>query len=242
MVNQRFVLFDFSVFKDTHYAVFTTILCIGNGLIMTSLVMLPLYLRTDYGMPVLIAGMVVSVASGVSAVFSPMVGKYVSPRYFGFCAVLSMLFSAISFYQMSLFSSGTSMETIIISRIFAGMGIVCFSLPFTVLSLKNLEIEQIVNASSISLMFRTFLANTFIAIAFITSGHMRHLQEIEFTSNIDRHTLIKWGGDMPTQAAIYLSKSFSNSAVSFVFGITALMFFICMLVTAFYVVRLRPKL
>lgn len=78
VVNQRFVLFDFSVFKDTHYAVFTTILCIGNGLIMTSLVMLPLYLRTDYGMPVLIAGMVVSVASGVSAVFSPMVGKYLS--------------------------------------------------------------------------------------------------------------------------------------------------------------------
>ena len=241
VINQRFVLFDFSVFKDTHYAVFATILCIGNGLIMASLVMLPIYLRTDFAMPVLIAGMVVSVASAVSAVFSPFVGKFVSPRYFGLCAVLSMLFSAISFYQMSQFGSGTSMESIIISRIFAGLGIVCFSLPFTVLSLKNLNTEQIVNASSISLMFRTFLANTFIAIAFITNGHIRNLQEIEFTSNIDRHTLIKWGGEMPTQASIYLSKSYSNAAVSYVFGVTALMFFICMLVTAYFVIRLQTK-
>ena len=241
VVNQRFVLFDFAVFKDTHYAVFTTILCIGNGLIMTSLVMLPIYLRTDYGMPVLIAGMVVSVASGVSAICSPLVGKFVPPRFFGFCAVLSMLFSAISFYQMSLFGSGTSIESIIVIRIFAGMGIVFFSLPYTVLSLKNLQTEQIVNASSISLMFRTFLANTFIAVAFITSGHMRHLQEIEFISNIDRHTLIKYGGEMPVQASIYLSKTFSNNAVAFVFEVTAWMFFACMLVTAYFVVYLSSK-
>lgn len=222
--NRRNALFDFRVFRDFNYAIATTVSCLGNGLLFASLVFLPLWMQRDYHMPILEAGVIVSVASGVAAILTPLLGKYLPSRWLGFAAIFSLSITAFSFVLMSQFSLDSSSDYMVLSRIIAGLGLATFTLPLTALALKNIPSQNVVNANAIGLMLRVVSANAFVAIGFTAFNHIRQVKELDYLSTPDRLTNLKYYASIPDGVSSYLSHWFSTSAMTSMFWLSALLF------------------
>ena len=222
--NQKTRLFDFSIFKDIRYASATIASCLGNGLIFSSLILLPIWLQKDYEMPMLTAGIVVSVASAVAVIFVPMVGKYLPAKHFTLAAVLSLIFSAMSFGMMSFFTVDTSMETMIWSRLIGGLGLSIFTMPLTMISLQNIPQEKVANANAVSMMLRVVSANLFVGASFYYYLHYKNKFTAEIASNMDATTIAKYQQDFSPEVIGYISKLASTNAMAEIFSIIVMTF------------------
>jgi MFS transporter, DHA2 family, multidrug resistance protein len=181
-------VFDLGVFRDVSYAVSVTILCLGNGIIITSILVLGIWLQVDYGMPILVAGLTIAVASGISGILSPLVGKFLPKRHYLFATGLSLFATAVSFWMMTRFGPDTSPGFIVSSRVVAGVGLAVFTVPLTALALANIPEPGLVNAYSITATLRVLIANVFIAVGFGLKETLTHLHYERLVSSVDRAT------------------------------------------------------
>jgi DHA2 family multidrug resistance protein len=159
-------VFDLSLLRSKDYMITTVILGLGNGVIFSSLVLLPLWLQIDYGMPLLQAGGIVAVASAVAAVLAPLVGKKVDTKLYPAMSLLSLSLTGISFYMMSQFTLDTPQSEIVITRLIAGFGLATFTAPLLSLSLAKVGMDKMNEANSLSLSFRLISSNICVALAF----------------------------------------------------------------------------
>jgi len=159
-------VFDLTLLRSKDYMITTVILGLGNGVIFSSLVLLPLWLQIDYGMPLLQAGGIVAVASAVAAVLAPVVGKKVDAKAYPALSLLSLSLTGYSFYMMSQFTLDTSQFEIVITRLVAGLGLATFTAPLLSLSLAKVGMDKMNEANSLSLSFRLVASNIGVAVAF----------------------------------------------------------------------------
>jgi MFS transporter, DHA2 family, multidrug resistance protein len=181
-------VFDLGVFRDLSYATAVATLCLGNGIIITSILVLGIWLQVDYGMPILMAGLTIAVASGISGVLSPFVGKFLPKRYYLLATGLSLFATAVSFWMMTSFGPDTPPSFIVSSRVVAGVGLAVFTVPLTALALANIPEAELVNAYSISATLRLLIANIFIAVGFGLKESLTHLHYERLVSSVDRTT------------------------------------------------------
>ncbi|MET0355642.1 MAG: MFS transporter, partial [Cellvibrio sp.] len=179
-------LLDFSLFRNRQYAMGTTIITVGNGLIMSSLLYFPVWLQRSYGMPIFEAGLVVASSSLLSVFLAPIVGKKLQPKYFEWAIVFSLLVLATSFSLMSLFRLESSMLAMMLPRILFGLGTTLFYIPLTAFSLSTLPHEKMVSANSLSLLLRVVFANIFIGASFVLLSKYQYFAYDNYVSAIDR--------------------------------------------------------
>ena len=215
--NQHYQLFDFSVFRDWGFAFATIASCLGNGLIFSSLILLPIWLQKDYQMPILTAGLIVSVASAVAVILVPLMGKYLQAKLFASAAIASLVFSGYSFYLMSQFQVDTSVEEMIMARLVAGIGLSIFTMPLTMLALKNIPAEKIANANAVTMMLRVVSANIFVALSFYSFVQLQRQYLLETSANVDNVTILKYMDGVPPTVMQYLSYQAGTSAMSDIF-------------------------
>ncbi len=216
-------IFNLDVFSNAMYASSTTVLVIGNGLIFASLVFLPLWFRLDRHMPLLEAGVVVSLGSGVSALATPFIGKYFPRQYFPYAAIASLLLTAISFFMMSRFTVDSSMAALVAARLVAGCGMAIFSTPLITMSLSKLPAADMVNGNTISIVLRVLVANIMVAVSFAQYRHLSERAQAEFTANADRLSFLS-APELSSAGASYLTGLFHTSALSTIFMATGLFF------------------
>lgn len=179
-------IFNFKLLSEPGYGLPTLVLTFGNGLIVSSLVILPIWLQTDYGLSIIQAGLIVSVASALAAVISPMIGKYYPEKYYVPLSLFSVSATACAFFAMSRFSPDTSQEYIVFTRIIAGLGISTFTAPLLTVSFKKLAVEEITKANSLSLTMRLYSANLFITLSLLIWKYKQSELYSSITHGVDR--------------------------------------------------------
>lgn len=179
-------IFNFKLLAEPGFRLSTLVLTFGNGLIVASLVILPIWLQTDYGLSIIQAGLIVSVASALAAVISPMIGKYYPEKHYVSLSLFSVSATACAFLAMSRFTSDTSQEYIVFTRIIAGLGIATFTAPLLTVSFKKLAVEEITKANSLSLTMRLYSANLFITLSLLLWKHKQSEIYSSITHGTDR--------------------------------------------------------
>lgn len=217
-------VFDFAVFRSTGYAAATTILVVGNGLIFASLVLLPIWLRLDRGMPILHAGLIVSLASGVAAVAAPFAGKYLARRHYPHAAIASLALTALSFLMMSRFTADSSLQFMVLARLLAGCGLALFAVSLITLSLAALPAQDIINGNSISIVLRVVSSNVLVAMAFAAYQHFGSLAQGEFTANADRLSYLRNPAGGLMSGTDHLAALFHTRAMAGLFFGTGIFF------------------
>ena len=221
---KKFSVFDLSIFKDSSYALATVILCLGNGMIFTSLVILPIWLQKIYGLPIIEAGLVLSASSLIAALMTPFIGKYLDKKYFLMASGVSLLATAISFYLMSDFTTDSSHSTILYSRLIAGIGLAFFSVPLTALSLSNIPADKIVNANSISMILRIMGSNVMVSLSFYFYKEKTVEYNSELTSNFDRFTILDTFKEFPSHLFTYISNHSNTQSLNYMSLVVAIFF------------------
>jgi DHA2 family multidrug resistance protein len=235
--NGRFPLFDFSIFKVSGYPSAIFVAAIGNGVIFSSLVFLPVWLQGDYGMPMLEAGLIIAVASAIAAVATPLIGKYLPKDLYAPAATLSLLLTAASFAMMSQFTTETSHQYLIISRFVAGLGLAIFTMPLAALSLKNVSAQQMINANAISITLRILSANLFVTIGFIAAVHQSRFIYAQSSANIDRISILN-AMEQPISGLFgYQMKLARTEAMGNMFMVSGAIFFVFSMIILPYIIK-----
>ncbi|MGL1958987.1 MAG: MFS transporter [Colwellia sp.] len=179
-------VFYLGLLKNKDFMITTLILSMGNGVISSSLVLLPIWLQVDYNMPILHAGAIVSVASAVAAILTPIIGKKINSKHYPILSIISLSFTGVSFYIMGQFTIDTPQWEFIIVRLIAGLGLATFTAPLLTLSLTKVNLDKMNEASSLSLSLRLTSSNVCVALAFAfwQNEHIRIKEHV--ISNVDK--------------------------------------------------------
>lgn len=190
-IKEKYQIFDLKLLDDKQFLLITLVLTIANALVFSSVVILPLWLRVYYGMPILHAGVVVSVGSGVAAIVSPFIGKLIPQRMYFLAATCSLILGAVSFIMLGSFTTNTSTEYMVVSRLVAGLGLTVMTMPLLTLSLMNIHSSRLISANSLSLTIRIIGANVFVTLSFIMFKRMLLWHEATSISALDSITNFK---------------------------------------------------
>ena len=232
-------VFDFSVFRDSNYRIAMSILIVGNGLIFSSLVVLPVWLQVNYGMPAIQAGLVVAVGSGVTGILSPFLGKYLKKQHYFYAAIGSLLITGISFLMMSQYNMNSTFFQMSHARIVAGIGLALFATPLAAMSIMTIAADKVMNANSVSMCLRVISSNIFVALGFIMLQHNQHRQHEEYITGIDRQFAMEYV-DKPFDHYSYVVNHVATLAmqdVFFISGLTFILLFFIPIIVRFNIMR-----
>lgn len=232
-------VFNFSVFTCPSYAGTTAVLALGNGIIFASLVFLPLWLRTERHMPMLNAGVIVSVGSAVAALSTPFVGKYFPRNYYPAATLCSLSLTAVSFFMMSRFAIDTPTVYLVASRLVAGCGLAIFTTPLITMSLARLSAAEALDGNALSMVLRALMSNILVALSFTQYQRLSDSAHNHFAADADRLSYAH--GALPSAVDNYLTGLFHTTALGQIFFATGVFFLLATCLLAPVVNQLKPK-
>ncbi|WP_211036696.1 DHA2 family efflux MFS transporter permease subunit [Pseudoalteromonas luteoviolacea] len=224
--NEKYKIYDFSIFKNNRFLIATVVLTLANALVYSSIILLPLWLKMEYKMPILAAGLIVSIGSGVAAIASPFIGKLIPERLLGPTGVASLILGFISFFMMSLITIDSSPEYIALTRLVAGAGLAVMTMPLLAYSVSQLPTKSLVNANAVSLTIRISVANIFVTFAFIAYKKIEIYKQAKFTSSFNSSSLAKYDEQSIQLAYGLIKKTFYTGAMQTIFTFSSIIFLI----------------
>jgi DHA2 family multidrug resistance protein len=133
--------------------------------LLASIVLLPIYLQTLMGYTATLAGIVLA-PGGIAALFAMgIVGILVSRMNPKFIVAFGVIVTAYANYQMSIFTRSADFHSILMPRIFMGIGLGCMIIPLFSLTLSHIKKEDMGNATAIFNFMRNLGGSFGVAVA-----------------------------------------------------------------------------
>ncbi len=146
---------DLTLFRDRNFALGALIISFGFMAFFGSVVIFPLWLQTVMGYTPGKAGLATAPVGLLALVLSPLIGRNMHRldlrmvASFAFC-----VFAGVSIWN-STFSLDVSFDTVILPRLVQGIGVACFFVPMTTITLSSVSDERLASASGLSNFLRT---------------------------------------------------------------------------------------
>lgn len=158
---QKYPIVDFSFFKNRNFLFGTIALTIGYLIYFGSTVTIPLWLQTQQGYTAYWAGIAVAPVGIIPFLLSTTVGKNLQRLDLRYVGGLSFLLFSLGFFYQSNFTPQVSINTIMLARLFQGLGLSIFFLPLVQLSLGEIPKERFASATGLSNFIRILVGSGF---------------------------------------------------------------------------------
>ncbi|WP_245253961.1 DHA2 family efflux MFS transporter permease subunit [Paraburkholderia sp. LEh10] len=146
---------DLSLFKDRNFALGALIISFGFMAFFGSVVIFPLWLQTVMGYTAGLAGLATAPVGLLALVLSPMIGR--NMHRLNLRLVASFAFVVFAFVSLwnSTFTLDAPFNQVILPRLVQGIGVACFFVPMTTITLSSVADERLASASGLSNFLRT---------------------------------------------------------------------------------------
>jgi DHA2 family multidrug resistance protein len=146
---------DLSLFKDRNFALGVLIISFGFMAFFGSVVIFPLWLQTVMGYTAGLAGLATAPVGLLALFLSPLIGKNMHRLNLRMVASFAfVVFAFVSFWN-STFTLDVPFNHVIWPRLVQGIGVACFFVPMTTITLSSVPDERLASASGLSNFFRT---------------------------------------------------------------------------------------
>jgi MFS transporter, DHA2 family, multidrug resistance protein len=146
---------DLSLFKDRNFALGVVIISFGFMAFFGSVVIFPLWLQTVMGYTAGLAGLATAPVGLLALFLSPMIGKNMHRLNLRMVASFAFVVFAIVSFWNSTFTLDVPFGDVILPRLVQGIGVACFFVPMTTITLSSVSDERLASASGLSNFFRT---------------------------------------------------------------------------------------
>lgn len=178
-LNMKEPMMDLAVFKYRNFTLGSILLLIGFAIILSSAILMPLYLKGSLLMTATAAGIAMLAGNILNAVMAPFVGNFfdrVGPRFFlrtGFS-----LITISNFIMYMTISETTALWIIIVAYMILFLGIAMIIMPAQTNALNELPISLYPHGSAVLNTFQQIAgaAGTALAITLLTSGQKSYAQ------------------------------------------------------------------
>ncbi|CAM2195046.1 multidrug efflux pump membrane subunit EmrB [Paraburkholderia kururiensis] len=167
---------DLSLFKDRNFALGALIISFGYMAFFGSVVIFPLWLQTVMGYTSGLAGLATAPVGLLALVLSPMIGRNMDRLNLRVVASFAFLVFAFVSYWNASFTLDVPFDKVILPRLVQGIGVACFFVPMTTITLSSVPDERLASASGLSNFLRTLSGaiGTAISNTFWENDAIRH--------------------------------------------------------------------
>jgi DHA2 family multidrug resistance protein len=145
---------DLGLFRFRNFTVGTLGIAVGFMVYFGNIVLLPLMLQTQMGYTATWAGLAAAPIGLIPVVLSPIIGKNAHRLDMRWLVSISFSVYALCFFWRSHFAPNMDFSYVVWPQVLQGLGVACFFLPLTTISLSGLKPNQIASASSLSNFLR----------------------------------------------------------------------------------------
>ncbi|TAM07636.1 MAG: DHA2 family efflux MFS transporter permease subunit [Paraburkholderia sp.] len=146
---------DLSLFRDRNFALGALIISFGFMAFFGSVVIFPLWLQTVMGYTAGIAGLATAPVGLLALVLSPLIGRNMHKLDLRMVASFAFLVFALVSIWNSTFTLDVPFNHVILPRLVQGIGVACFFVPMTTITLSSISDERLASASGLSNFLRT---------------------------------------------------------------------------------------
>jgi DHA2 family multidrug resistance protein len=153
-LTDRHPIIDLSLFRTRNFTVGTSAIAIGFMIYFGNIVLLPLLLQTQMGYTATWAGLAAAPIGIIPVIMSPIIGKNAHRVDMRWLVTISFAIYALCFFWRSTFAPSMDFNYVVLPQVVQGIGVACFFMPLTTISLSGLRPDQIASASSLSNFLR----------------------------------------------------------------------------------------
>ncbi|PMS22703.1 MFS transporter [Trinickia dabaoshanensis] len=146
---------DLTLFKDRNFALGALIIFLGYMTFFGSVVIFPLWLQTVMGYTAGLAGLATAPVGLLALVLSPLIGRNLHRLDLRMVASLAFTVFAIVSIWNGTFTLDVPFGHVILPRLVQGIGVACFFVPMTTITLSSISDERLASASGLSNFLRT---------------------------------------------------------------------------------------
>ena len=153
-LGEEHPIVDLSLFSQRNFTVGTVAISLGFMLYFGAVVLLPLMLQTQLGYTATWAGLAAAPIGLIPVVLSPIIGKNAHRWDMRWVVTVSFSVYAICFFWRSNFNTDMDFSYVVWPQVVQGIGVACFFMPLTTITLSGLHPSRIASASSLSNFLR----------------------------------------------------------------------------------------
>lgn len=195
----KYPLINLRVFRDRNFTLSNVMIFIFGVGMFGSTFLVPLYLQNNLGYTAMQAGMVfipVGIIQGICSPVSGILGQKMNPKIL---IASGLILMSISFYMNYYLSFLTEEWYLLLSLCIRGLGMGLVFTPLLTLSLANVKIDMMAQASSVTNIIRQMGGSFGVAIfshilTLRTNYHMqRYGESLDYTGETYRQTIANLG-------------------------------------------------
>ncbi|WP_116135753.1 DHA2 family efflux MFS transporter permease subunit [Trinickia diaoshuihuensis] len=154
-ITEKTPVIDLTLFKDRNFALGALIIFLGYMTFFGSVVIFPLWLQTVMGYTAGLAGLATAPVGLLALVLSPIIGRNLHRLDLRMVASLAFTVFAVVSIWNGTFTLDVPFGHVILPRLVQGIGVACFFVPMTTITLSSVPDERLASASGLSNFLRT---------------------------------------------------------------------------------------
>jgi DHA2 family multidrug resistance protein len=164
-LTERNPIVDLTFFRSRNFALGTIVMCLGYGLFLGNVVLLPLLLQTQLGYTAVWAGFVQAPSGLVAMLFAPFVGRNVNRYDARWFATLAFLALALGLFMRSRLNSEATYVDFVLPMLAQGVSMSCMFVALVTMQLDGIPPQRIPAATSIANFLRITAGAFSVSIA-----------------------------------------------------------------------------
>jgi len=173
-LNHPKPIVDLRVFADRNFATGNIVMFFGFFAFFGAIVLLPMFLQQLMGYTAWLAGIVLGPSGAIMLIILPLVGRLTQKIDARYILCFGLVVSGLSLLYMSRFTLAIDIGTAMMARNIQAIGIACFFVPLSYLTMAFIPKERMSNASALFNLLRN-LGGSF-GTAFVTTLLARRAQ------------------------------------------------------------------
>jgi DHA2 family multidrug resistance protein len=160
-------ILDLALFKSRNFALGTLVFCLGNGVFLANMLILPLWLQTQLAYTATWAGLVSAPTGVVSVLLTPLAARALARTDARLVASVAFLASALSYYLRSGLTADASFIAIALPLMVQGIANAGFFVATVTILLDTMPAARIPMASGLSNFVRIIVSG--FAVSLVTT-------------------------------------------------------------------------
>jgi DHA2 family multidrug resistance protein len=155
---------DLSLFKSRNFALGTVVFCLGNGIFIANMLLIPLWLQTQLGYTATWAGLVSAPTGVIAVLFTPVAARMMARFDARWVATIAFAASAVSYWMRASLTADASFMAIAIPLMVQGISSGSFFIATISILLDGLPPSRIPAASGLSNFARIIAAGFSVSL------------------------------------------------------------------------------
>jgi DHA2 family multidrug resistance protein len=192
---------DLSLFRDRNFTLGTIVFCLGNGVFLANMLLIPLWLQTQLGYTATWAGLVSAPTGAIAVLVTPLAARMMTRFDARWVATIAFAASAVSYYLRASLTADASFMAIALPLMVQGISSGSFFIATITILLDGIPPERIPSASGLSNFARIIAAG--FSVSLITTFwdrqeavHQSHMADMTSGTMPALGNVLKTLGDM----------------------------------------------